>query len=112
MTNQMPQTATDQDSEALDRDRAEGHVIECDGTEARVSALAGTGADAENYWAVGQLISIQVGKNRVVGLLYKVENGEIGWDQPEKRRVTLFVELSGEVRQDERRGAIFSGGIS
>ena len=112
MTNQALQTAPTKDAEAVDRDRAQGYVIECDGTEARISALAGTGENAENYWAVGQLISIQVGKNRVVGLLYKVENGEIGWDQPDKRRVTLFVELSGEVRQDERRGAMFSGGIS
>ena len=87
-------------------------MIECNGTEARISAPAGTGAEAEEYWAVGQLISIQVGKNRVVGLLYQVENGDIGWDEPEKRRVTLFVELSGEVRHDEKRGSVFSGGIS
>ena len=112
MTNQSPQSALQPTPETVDRDRAQGYVIECNGTEARISALAGTGEDAENYWAVGQLISIQVGKNRVVGLLYQVENGEIGWDQPEKRRVTLFVELSGEVRHDEKRGAVFSGGIS
>lgn len=112
MTNQTLQTAQAEASDAVDRDRAQGYVIECNGTEARISALAGTGEDAENYWAVGQLISIQVGKNRVVGLLYQVENGEIGWDEPEKRRVTLYVELSGEVRQDEKRGAMFSGGIS
>ena len=112
MTNQTLQTAQAEASDAIDRDRAQGYVIECNGTEARISALAGTGEDAENYWAVGQLISIQVGKNRVVGLLYQVENGEIGWDEPDKRRVTLYVELSGEVRQDEKRGAMFSGGIS
>ena len=112
MTIPSPQTAPEEAETATDRHRTEGFVIECNGTEARISAPAGTGAEAEEYWAVGQLISIQVGKNRVVGLLYQVENGEIGWNEPEKRRVTLFVELSGEVRHDEKRGSVFSGGIS
>lgn len=112
MTNQAMQTANSDRPKHVERNRTEGIVVECNGTEAQISAPAGTGAESESFWAVGQLISIQVGANRVIGLLYKVENGTADWDDPDNRRVTLFVELSGEVRKDEKRGQVFSGGIS
>ncbi|MHA7901065.1 MAG: ATP-binding protein [Henriciella sp.] len=94
------------------RNRAEGIVIECNGTEARIATTAGKTDAADDYWAVGQLISIQVGKHRVVGLLYKVENEESDWAPDGKNAITLYVELSGEVRPDDHRGFVFSGGIT
>lgn len=115
MTNHAVPTAPAERRNHVERNRgtgAEGIVIECNGTEAKISAPAGAGVDTEDFWAVGQLISIQVGKNRVIGLLYMVENGGVSEDNPDQQRVTLFVELSGEVRDDEKRGQMFSGGIS
>ncbi|NQY13486.1 MAG: hypothetical protein HRT81_06470 [Henriciella sp.] len=56
------------------RNRTQGRVVECNGTEAKISAFAQTGDATGENWAVGQLISIQTGDNRVVGLLYRVEN--------------------------------------
>ncbi|MFP3436063.1 hypothetical protein SB781_40560, partial [Paraburkholderia sp. SIMBA_061] len=56
--------------EYVQRNRTEGYVIQCDGEGAIVSALSGpSSAASDDYWAVGQLISIRSGDNRVVGLI-------------------------------------------
>ncbi|MEL6758476.1 MAG: ATP-binding protein, partial [Pseudomonadota bacterium] len=96
----------------LKRNRAEGIVVECNGTEAKIATEAGQTEATDDYWAVGQLISIQVGKHRVVGLLFKVENEEGEWHNDRGNPVMLHVELSGEVRPDDQRGFVFSGGIT
>lgn len=112
MTNQSPLPVEEGNVGPLLRDRAEGIVVECNGTEATISTVAGNTEASDSYWAVGQLISIQVGKNRVVGLLHTVENDAESWDSEGENPILLKVELSGEVRADERRGMIFSGGIT
>lgn len=112
MTIPSTETAPASTHSPDDRNRANGYVIECNGTEARIAATTGRGDESEDYWAVGQLLSIQVGSNRVVGLLYKVETPQTDWDGRAERTIVLCVELSGEVRQDEQRGPVFSGGIS
>ena len=94
------------------RNRAEGIVVECDGTEAKISTVAGNSEAGDDYWAVGQLISIQVGKHRVVGLLHKVENDHESWNPDEQNPITLYVELSGEVRPNDTGGFFFSSGIT
>ncbi|MFZ2101832.1 MAG: DUF87 domain-containing protein, partial [Oricola sp.] len=71
-------------------------------------------ADGMDYWSVGQLISIQVGANRIVGMLYKVDTGpEIGhWDSTGQNEIHIHVELVGEIREDDNGEINFSGGIS
>ena len=114
MTNPMPESVAAAPAAVPQqkRNRTQGRVVECNGTEAKISAFAQTGDATGENWAVGQLISIQTGDNRVVGLLYRVENDiaaqQIGVDGA----ITLCVELSGEVRPDQHRGFVFSGGIS
>ncbi|MEM1147024.1 MAG: DUF87 domain-containing protein [Pseudomonadota bacterium] len=112
MTNLEPPSASPPPRPVEERTRPDAVVIECNGTEARISAYAGDGSEGNGYWAVGQLISIQVGSNRVVGLLYKIEKGEIDEETIAVRKIILHVELSGEVRPDGKRGFVFSGGIS
>lgn len=112
MTEQTAIAAQPTDDPAFERNRSEGRVIQCDGTEARIRTIAGSNSESEDYWAVGQLISIQVGENRVVGLLYKVETEDADWGAEKENAITLCVELSGEVRPDDRRGHVFSSGIS
>ena len=112
MSNQAPLPTEVDNVGPLHRDRAEGIVVECNGTEATISTVAGDTEASDSYWAVGQLISIQVGKNRVVGLLHTVEHDAETWDSNSENPILLKVELSGEVRADERRGMIFSGGIT
>ena len=94
------------------RNRAVGYVVSCDGREAKIISIAGAYQESQDYWAVGQLVSIQVGENRVVGLLHKVETRSESWNPKDKNALTLHVELSGEVHRDEKRGNVFSGGIS
>ena len=92
--------------------RAVGHVVECDGSEAKIHALSGRDGKTRDYWAVGQLISIEVGDKRLVGLLHRVQTGPLGWVEGEANQMTLSVELAGEVRPSERGGYYFSSGIS
>ena len=97
---------------AQPRNRTQGRVVECNGTEARIAAFSQIGEESGEYWVVGQMISIQTGDNRVVGLLYKVENDLVAQNKGVDGAIILSVELSGEVRPDPHRGFIFSGGIS
>ena len=95
------------------RNRSEGYVIECDGERAIISAISGVSSSASaDYWAVGQLISIRVGDNRIVGLIYEIKAEDPNWDPNNDHVVHIFVELIGEIRQDTAESPpYFSGGI-
>jgi uncharacterized protein len=95
------------------RNRSEGYVIECDGNRAIISAISGKSSTAsEDYWAVGQLISIRVGENRIVGLIYEIKAEDPNWDPNLDHVVHIMVELTGEIRQDKPDSpSYFSGGI-
>ncbi len=112
MATPLPAEAPAPTADPIKRNRSEGIVVECNGTEAKITTKAGAIEATDDYWAVGQLISIQVGKNRVVGLLHRVENDDDTWDANKQNTITLHVELSGEVRPDTHRGFVFSGGIT
>ncbi|MEE2930875.1 MAG: ATP-binding protein [Pseudomonadota bacterium] len=112
MATPLPAEAPVPTADPIKRNRSEGIVVECNGTEAKITTKAGAIEATDDYWAVGQLISIQVGKNRVVGLLHRVENDDDTWDANKQNTITLHVELSGEVRPDTHRGFVFSGGIT
>ncbi len=98
---------------AFKRNRSEGYVIECDGNRAIISAISGKSSGAsDDYWAVGQLISIRVGDNRIVGLIYEIKAEDPNWDPSNDHVVHIMVELTGEIRQDSpESSAYFSGGI-
>jgi len=97
------------------RHRSQGHVVYCDGTQAIIAASVGQDdTETMDYWAVGQLISIQVGANRVVGMLYKVDTGaDVGhWNSDGANNIQIHVELVGEITEDDGGTINFSGGIS
>ncbi|WP_223475606.1 ATP-binding protein [Oricola indica] len=95
------------------RNRTEGFVVSCDGTHAVIAALAGKGDSAsEDYWAVGQLITIRVGDNRTVGMLFKVDTSSGTWNKDDPNMIHIHVELVGEIVEDDRGRARFTGGIS
>ncbi len=95
------------------RNRSEGYVIECDGNRAIISAISGKSSGAsDDYWAVGQLISIRVGENRIVGMIYEIKAENPDWNPNDDHVVHIMVELTGEIRQDIPGVApYFSGGI-
>ena len=88
-----------------------GHVVKCSGAQATIAARILT---EENPMAgalsVGRLISIAVGDNRIVALVYSVHSPEIFWNA-DANTMHFEVELVGEIRQDEE-GTRFSAGIS
>lgn len=95
------------------RNRTEGHVVYCDGTHAIVASMSPTPDNAsDDYWSVGQLISIMVGENRVVGMLFKVDNQSGSWTRNAENEISIHVELVGEITEDGDGNAQFSGGIS
>lgn len=104
----------DESADALDpnRRRTEGHIIHCDSKTAVLTAEVDPKVDyLENYWSVGQLISIWVGKNRVIGQTAKVRSDEVEWIDGGRNRVTVEVELIGEIFNDNGKDR-FTTGIS
>ncbi len=102
------------ETEALDpnRRRTEGHIIHCDSKTAVISADVDPNVDyMENYWAVGQLISVRVGENRVIGQTAKVESNGIEWDEAGRNKVIIHIELIGEIFNHNGRDQ-FTTGIS
>jgi hypothetical protein len=97
----------------VQRNRTEGHVIQCDGERAIIAALSGPSSTAsDDYWTVGQLISIQSGGNRLVGLVHNVTVPDNAWTRGGDNIVHVHVEFLGEVRGEPDGAMSFSGGIS
>ncbi|YBV97078.1 DUF87 domain-containing protein [Phyllobacteriaceae bacterium JZ32] len=95
------------------RNRTEGYIIECDGDRATIAAIAGPSVTAsEDYWAVGQLISVRVGENRLVGLIHKVDMPDALWKKDADNVIHIHIELIGEVRSTPDGKSAFSSGIS
>ncbi|MFK5978985.1 MAG: DUF87 domain-containing protein [Rhizobiaceae bacterium] len=93
--------------------RTEGHVIKCDGEQAILAAYIDPSiAHMENYWTVGQIISISVGKNRVIGMAHKVDLPKNDWTKGGGNLVHIHVELVGEIQVDDNGEASFNSGIA
>lgn len=90
-----------------------GRVVACTGSRATIAAIAENGStDLAELWSVGRLISISVGKNRVVALTCSM--GTVGnkWGEHSDNEFHIDVELLGEVRVSPDGREEFSGGIS
>ncbi|MGO6846771.1 DUF87 domain-containing protein [Rhizobium ruizarguesonis] len=107
---------------AGEHDRRDGHapgnrflgrVVACSGSRATIAAVAEQGGtDLTELWCVGRLISISVGRNRVVALVYQMNTGSHAWGEGEDNIFKIETELLGEVRVDEDGREEFSTGIS
>ena len=98
----------------FNRERSRGFVIRCDGEFAVIASEVGEASYGEdNFWAVGQLVSIQVGKNRVVGMVSHVHLPAKQWDLNAANTIEVTVELVGETEIDQAGNATsFSRGIA
>jgi len=95
------------------RNRTEGYIIKCDGDRATIAAIAGPSVTAsEDYWAVGQLISVRVGENRLVGLIHGVDMPDTAWQKDADNIIHIHIELVGEVRVIPDGSLSFTSGIS
>ncbi|MDH4412227.1 MAG: DUF87 domain-containing protein [Rhizobium sp.] len=90
-----------------------GRVVACNGSRATIAAVAEDGGtDLTELWSVGRLISITVGKNRVVALAYSMQTNAKGWGEGADNQFLIEVELLGEVYVQEDGKEVFSTGIS
>lgn len=97
------------------RSRTRGFVIRCDGEHAIVAADVVQGSDSkQNYWSVGQLIAIKVGKNRIIGIACSVETPRKTWIHGAQNEVHITMELVGEIVDSGEEGKPdkFSSGIA
>ncbi|MBP2549158.1 DNA helicase HerA-like ATPase [Neorhizobium galegae] len=90
-----------------------GRVVACTGAHATIAAMEEAGStELTELWSVGRLISISVGRNRVVALTYSMATGAGGWGENRRNEFRVEVELLGEVRVDDDGAERFSTGIS
>ncbi|TCU10489.1 ATP-binding protein [Rhizobium sullae] len=90
-----------------------GRVVACSGSRATIAAIAEAGGtDLTELWSVGRLISISVGRNRVVALVYAMNTGTHAWGEGQDNYFRIETELLGEVRVEEDGREEFSTGIS
>jgi uncharacterized protein len=94
-------------------ERMIGRVTFCSGARATVSTAAtNVSGQTADFWAVGRLISIEVGKSRVVALVYEMRTDRATWNEDEVNSVSVHVELVGEVSEDDNGGMSFKRGVS
>lgn len=103
----------DADGDSRARNRAQGHVVECDGERAVIASRMDSDRQASaDYWAVGQLITVRVGANRVVGLIHAVDTVDRAWQPNGENILHIRIELVGEIRTDGEGTIRFSTGIT
>ena len=90
-----------------------GNVIACDGAHATVAATIGSIEEAEaDLWSVGRLVTILVGKNRVIALTRAMQTSVAQWSDDSSNSFRVELELLGEVRVFPDGREQFSTGIS
>ncbi|MGF6174170.1 ATP-binding protein [Ensifer sp. 4252] len=90
-----------------------GRVVACSGSRATIAAVAEQGETSlTELWSVGRLISITVGKNRVVALVYSMQTASSEWGEDANNTFRIEVELMGEVHVGPDGREEFSAGIS
>jgi DNA helicase HerA-like ATPase len=101
---------SDRRDPAQPADRALGRVIACSGSRATIVASAVAGP--QDGCAIGRLLSINLGRSRIVGLVYEMRALKPGWDEAGPNAVAVEVELLGEVVDGENGTARFDSGIT
>ena len=96
-----------------DPDRSLGRVVSCDGSRATIaSTVAGMARLGPDSWTVGRMISINLGRTRIVGLVYEMSAVNALWDEGADNAIHVQVELLGEVSENADGRTSFQSGIS
>ena len=94
-------------------ERALGRVIACDGSRATILSAVSTGNWlAGDAWAIGRMVSINLGSSRIVALVYKLHAVEPAWSESEENPIQVEVEFLGEVLESADGRMRFQSGIS
>lgn len=96
-----------------DADRVLGRVISCDGSRATIaSSVSAAGRLGPDSWTIGRMISINLGRTRIVGLVFHMHAVENRWNDNADNAVHVDVELLGEVDESPSGAARFQSGIT
>lgn len=94
-------------------ERMIGRIVACDGSRATIAAsatsLVGTATD---FWSIGRLISISMGRTRVVGLVCEMLASANIWDEGLQNEILVKIELVGEIVEANDGKLEFRRGIS
>ncbi|WP_332685129.1 ATP-binding protein [Bosea sp. (in: a-proteobacteria)] len=94
-------------------DRSLGRVVSCSGARASITAtVSGPALASNDIWAIGRLISINLGARRIVGLVYEMRALKPVWDEAGPNIIAIEVELLGEVADLQDGTSRFESGIS
>ncbi|MBN9450416.1 MAG: ATP-binding protein [Bosea sp.] len=94
-------------------ERALGRVIACDGSRATILSAVSTGNWlASDAWAIGRMVSINLGSSRIVALVYKLHAVAAAWSESEENPIRVEVEFLGEVLESAEGRLRFQSGIS
>lgn len=92
-------------------DRALGFVVACNGARATIATESSvTTADLHHSWAIGKMISINLGTSRVACMVYQIHSPEKAWKTNGVNAIHVEVEFLGAVvdlpdgRTEFRRG--------
>ncbi|MCP4183449.1 MAG: DUF87 domain-containing protein [Hyphomicrobiales bacterium] len=97
----------------IQRNRTNGHVVSCDGKTAVITAVSKLDSSvSQDYWSVGQLISVKVGNSRIVGLIFKLESPGDRWKIDSDNPIQVHIELIGEIIDSKQGQPSFKSGIS
>ncbi|HEY5795196.1 MAG TPA: DUF87 domain-containing protein [Bosea sp. (in: a-proteobacteria)] len=96
-----------------DAERSLGRVVSCDGSRATIaSTVSGMTRLGPDSWAVGRMISINLGSSRIVGLVYEMRAVNPLWDETADNIVHVQVEMLGEVTESPDGRVRFQSGIT
>ncbi|MCU4181945.1 ATP-binding protein [Bosea sp. BH3] len=94
-------------------ERAIGRVIACDGSRATIlSAVSSGGWRPMDIWAIGRMVSINLGDSRIVALVYKVHAVATDWSEAGENPIHVDVEFLGEVQESQDGRLRFQSGIT
>ncbi len=106
------QAGRDRRDPGQSRERKSGLVVAVNGSRATVAArMADLVSDAEQFWSVGELVSIYAKKSRLVCLVQEMVAQDRVWDPSLNHFVHANVELLGEVIDVDGRPT-FRRGVS
>ncbi|CAM5769139.1 ATP-binding protein [Bosea minatitlanensis] len=94
-------------------ERVLGRVIACDGGRATILSAVSTGSWlAEDAWAIGRMVSINLGRSRIVALVYRVHAVAAAWTDTAENPIQVEVEFLGEVLEGPGGAVRFQSGIT
>jgi uncharacterized protein len=103
----------DRRSDEQPRQRMMGKVVAVDGARATIATSAKNAEHVNlDFWSIGRLISINLGSNRIVAMVYQMTVQQGQWEEGQDNILLVQVELVGEVVDMPQGGRVFRRGIA